>query len=146
MSSVLDPNSVPVDWKRYLYCSILLPWETNLQHKEVFPRFGRNRPSVSVRLQNMVSLRDVELALHGHLGGNNKQSFIIFYCGKDQAYRALFKLLRKCVAHGHYGCANRVKIAFRHYHGEKLRLFGSLKFSELKEIIAFVSYEASGAT
>lgn len=132
-----DPLSVPVEWHRYLYRSILLPWEISLKHEKDFPRYARNRPLSGVTLNKLAVNQSITDVLQSQLTQGKTQSSLTFV-SRGAALHSLFGLLRNCVAHGHYASASTGRISFYHVYDGKLKLFGSLRFRELKGLISFL--------
>lgn len=133
----LDPLSAPAEWHRYLYRSILLPWETSLKHQESFPRYVRGKAIARVQLHKWSAIHDVERAWNSGSVGSDKSSSLTFFSNRA-AYKDLIALLRNCVAHGHYTPVGRFKVHFWHKYDGKLKLFGTLRFSELKDLVALL--------
>ena len=140
----INPMTVPTEWHRYLYRSVLLPWETSLKQNNHFPRFNPKKLIAGVSLQKKESSQEMEEAWRNQdLYELNQNSSLTFHV-RNGALQDLFKLLRNCVAHGHYTKASPTKIHFNHKYNNKLQLFGTLKFSQLKELILLIQPSESG--
>jgi hypothetical protein len=134
----IDPLSVPAEWHRYLYRSILLPWEITLKNKEKFLRFNGNRPIANI---NLVKLNDVKKVKHAweQVSSKNPQVQSLTFYSNKVALKDLMELLRNCVAHGHYTQhPKKGWIIFSHEYQGKIKLFGELKFSNLKELVELI--------
>lgn len=130
-----DPIGVPSDWHRFLYRSILLPWEVNGRAGLAAARFNKQCPIAGVTLVKKDSVREVAEAWHSIRRNGQPLNQLTFYSG-SAALVDLVGHLRNCVAHGDYSCSKRNVIFFWHEHQGKLKLFGSVNFSKLKELIA----------
>ena len=138
----LKPMSVPTAWHKYLYSSILLPWEISIKNSKNFPRYVRNELILGVRINKVSNANEVLKAWEDNCKQAEQKSFITFF-GNEAAFKDLFRLLRNCVAHGHYAQSNNSQIIFLHEHSGKLKLCGHVKFSELKSFVAFIHSESS---
>lgn len=133
----LNPLQVPAEWHHYLYRSILLPWETSLKQRKNFRRFNSKNPIAGVTLCKKGSAEEVAQDWERCCRVSRKSSSLTFH-GNDAALKDLLRLLRNCVAHGHYAQSDRIRIHFKHSCGGKLNLFGTLCFSELKALVVFI--------
>ena len=136
--SFMDPINVPVGWHRFLYRSVLLEWEMVLHQRKSFPRFNARKPLAGINLVKVDGL----LALQQRYEGQKsiqKSSESIFFHSKASALKDLFKLIRNCVAHGHYSSPRKGWINFHHVHDKKLKLFGQAKFSNIKALVDGIS-------
>ena len=133
----LNPLLVPAEWHRYLYCSILLPWETSLKQRKNYRRFNSKNPIAGITLCKRGSAEEVAQDLERYTRGPRKSSSLTFH-GSDAALKDLLRLLRNCVAHGHYAQSDRIRIHFKHLHHGKLNLFGTLCFAELKALVTYI--------
>ena len=133
-----DPIGVPSDWHRFLYRSILLLWEVRGRAGFVAPRFNQRRPIAGVTLIRKDSVREVAEAWKLVSVNGQIHDQLTFY-SRDAALVDLVGHLRNCVAHGDYSRSKRNVIFFWHEHQGKLKLFGSLNFSSLKELIAHIA-------
>lgn len=134
----IDPLSVPAEWHRYLYRSVLLPWEITLKHQEKFPRFNSRKLIAGINLNKMDDVKEVRRAWE--LVGNKRlQGANLTFYTDGAALRNLMELLRNCVAHGHYTQHSKKGwIFFWHEYQGKIKLFGEVKFSNFKELIEFI--------
>lgn len=135
MTDCLGALGVATEWHRFLYRSVLLEWETSVLHRTAFPRFNSRKPLCGVSLVKVETLRDVEAAFAARTARDKTEQYLVFH-SSDQALKGLFGLLRNCVAHAHYSNPRRGWIAFHHQHQGKTKLFGQLRFSSLKALIA----------
>jgi hypothetical protein len=104
----------------------------------VAPRFNQRRPIAGVTLIKKDSVREVAEAWKLVSAIAQIEDQLTFYSG-GAALVDLVGLLRNCVAHGDYSRSKRNVIFFWHEHQGKLKLFGSVNFSSLKELIAHTS-------
>jgi hypothetical protein len=133
----LNPLLVPVEWHNYLYRSILLPWETSLKQRKNFRRFNSKNPIAGVTLCKKGSAEEVMQDWQRCCRESRKSSSLTFH-GRDAALKDLLRLLRNCVAHGHYAQFDRIRIHFKHSQCGKLNLFGTLRLSELKALVTYI--------
>lgn len=131
---LLDPTNVPVDWHRFLYRSVLLEWETVLHQRKQFPRFNGKKPLAGINLVKMNGLPELRQWLSTQVDAPKPVECFAFY-SKDIALKDLFKLVRNCVAHGHYSSPRKGWIYLHHEYQGKLKLAGQAKFSSLKDLI-----------
>lgn len=137
----LEPLSVPAEWHRYLYRSVLLPWETTLKHRKGFPVFNRRKPVAGINLTKMDHVHEVRRAWESS-GSEKHQGFSLTFYSKGTALKDLMELLRNCVAHGHYTQHSRKSEIFLwHEYQGKLKVFGNVKFSNFKKLIEILELE-----
>lgn len=137
---LLNPVAIPTEWHRYLYRSILLPWETLLKHRKGFPLFNRRKPVAGINLIKMDHVHEVRQTWENSGGGKHPGYSLCFYSNSNNAaLKDLLGLLRNCVAHGHYAQGLRKnELFFWHEYQGKLKLFGNVSFSSLKKLIEFI--------
>jgi hypothetical protein len=142
-----SPYTASADFRNYVYNSIVLAWET----KRVSINSASYSKSIlqrecNLHVLNLRKLSDVQL----HDQGKWKpEEFIIFY-NEGRGYECLFKRLRDTFAHGHYGQSKRGWITIRHRYKnprekvENTRVFGNLKVTTLKKLVAFLDTSYGG--
>lgn len=135
MTRSLDPLNVPIDWHRFLYRSILLEWETSVHSRKKFDKYRTGVPCCGVTLVKVNSLKDMDPEI-GRFQQAKKPIERLVFCGAGPAHKALFGLLRNCVAHGHYALLKRGWIEFSHEYQSKVRLSGQVKIVTLKALIS----------
>lgn len=135
----IDPLSVPAEWHRYLYRSVLLPWETTFRYQQKFPRFNSHKLIADINLIKMDDVKNVRQAWE-HVNSKKFQSqSLTFYSNKGPSLKDLMGLLRNCVAHGDFTQHSKKGwIIFSHECQGKVKLFGEVKFSNLKELMEFI--------
>ena len=138
----LDPINLPVEWHRFLYRSVLLEWETELHQRKQFPRFNARKPVTGITFVKFEGLPELRQRYERQDVMENPTESIIFY-SRNAVLRDLFKLIRNCVAHGHYSSPRKGWIYFHHMHEKKLKLFGHAKFSNFKALIAAIAPDDS---
>lgn len=134
--------AVSAEWHRFLYRSVLLEWETSVQHRTAFPRFNGNKPLCGVTLVKLDTVQAVDAAFLEQTSLPKTAERLTFY-SSGVALKNLFALLRNCVAHAHFSSPRRGWIAFHHQHQGKTRLFGQLRFSTFKTLIAVLLVKPS---
>lgn len=139
----LDPLNVPNEWHRYLYRSVLLPWETVLKRRKTFPRFDGRKPLHGISLIKVDALKDFDEINKQKISGQAAKEFFIFYSSEGPALKDVLALLRNCVAHGHYSCPRNGWILFQHVYKGKTKLSGQAKFSNLKNLVDYITGGAS---
>ena len=135
------PYTASADFRNYVYNNIVLAWETR--------RVSINSASYSksvlqkecnLYVLNLRKLSDVQLLDQGKW---LSEEFVIFY-NEGRGYECLFKRLRDTFAHGHYWQSKRGWITIRHRYKnprekvENTRVFGKLKVTTLKKLVAFL--------
>lgn len=136
--SPLDPFSVPTEWHRYLYCNILLPWEMTLKNCNGYPRYSRNKPIAGVRIVKVSNTSEVE-RVWAQVGTQSKVQSSFTLATEGQALKELAGMLRNCAAHGHYTRVGISRIRFEHRYKGKIKMFGELKFSELRALVSVIA-------
>lgn len=136
--SFMDPINVPVEWHRFLYRSVLLEWEMVLHQRKSFPRFNARKPLAGINLVKFDALRELQQRYEDQKS-IQKPSESLFFYSNVSALKDLFKLIRNCVAHGHYSSPRKGWIHFHHVHDKKLKLFGQVKFSNIKALVDVIS-------
>jgi len=129
----LEPCKAPTEWHSYLYRAILLEWETNLV-KHQFQKFNQRDVFSGISLYKKSTTQEMEQAWGLSHELKEASSYLVFHDTRS-AFKSLFKLLRNCVAHGHYTQSGRTKIYFHHNHKNQLKLFGELQFSQLLAMV-----------
>ena len=133
----LDPLSAPAEWHRYLYRSVLLPWETSLGVRESYPRYSRKKLVAGVQINKVSTVQQVESAW-AEVGDQLATQSSFTFVAEGQALKGLAGMLRNCTAHGHYTRVGSARICFQHKYKGKLKLFGLVKFSELKTLMTVI--------
>lgn len=139
---VLEPYSAPADFRAYVYDAIVLPWETK-DVNIISSRFSKKilEQECGLDISMLHDLYDVQQRDEGTW---SKKEFLIFY-KNGQGYECLFKRLRDTFAHGHYEQSKQGWITIRHRYKDShnklpnTRIFGNLRISTLKKIIAFLN-------
>jgi hypothetical protein len=131
---LLDPIKVKVEWHRFLYRSVLLEWETVLHQRKSFPRFNGRKPVAGITLLKFEGLTQLRQHFESQPVTQKPSESLLFY-SKATALKDLFKLIRNCVAHGHYSSPRTGWILFHHLHEKKLKLTGQVKFSNFQALI-----------
>lgn len=139
----LDPLNAPNEWHRYLYRSVLLPWEADLKRSKTFPRFDSRKPLHGISLIKVDALKDFDEINKQHIGGQAAKELFVFYSSEGPALKDVLALLRNCVAHGHYSCPRSGWILFHHVYKGKTKLAGQAKFSNLKNLVEQIAGESS---
>ncbi|ADL56506.1 hypothetical protein [Gallionella capsiferriformans] len=135
----IEPKSVPLQWHNFLYCSVLLPWETELKFRKKFPRFDCRNPLFDISLIRFNHTGEVKQAWEGQRSNRQKYGSLTFHSNNGAALKDLLKLLRNCSAHGHYAKHSKNGwIFFKHEYQGKLTLFGQVRFSNLKKLIEHI--------
>ena len=135
---VLDPTNVPTEWHRFLYRSVLLEWETALHQRTQFPRFNARKPVAGISLIKVEGLAELR-QLHERQPLMQKPTESMLFYSTGTALKDLFKLMRNCVAHGHYSVPRKGWIVFHHMHDKKLKLSGQAKFSSIKALVEAIA-------
>ena len=135
---VLDPINVHPGLHRFLYRSVFLEWETALHQRKHFPRFNARKPVAGVSLIKVEGLAEL-LQLHERQLFMQKSTESMIFYSKGTALKDLFKLMRNCVAHGHYSVPRKGWILFHHMHDKKLKLSGQAKFSSIKALVEAIA-------
>jgi hypothetical protein len=139
---LLDPVNVPVQWQRFLYRSVLLEWETVLHQRKSFPRFNARKPVAGIDLVKFERLPELRQYCESQ-PLTKKLSESMYFYSQATALKDLFKLIRNCVAHGHYSSPRTGWILFHHVHEKKLKLSGQAKFSNIKALISVMAPDDS---
>ncbi len=139
----LDPLNVPNEWHRYLYRSVLLPWETVLKRSKTFPRFDGRKPLHGISLIKVDALKDFDQTNKQHNGDQTAKELFVFYCSEGAALKDVLALLRNCVAHGHYSSPRSGWIVFHHVYKGKTKFSGQAKISSLKKLVDHITGGAS---
>lgn len=139
---LLDPANVPVEWHRFLYRSVLLEWETVLHQREQFPRFNGSKPVAGINLIKKEGLPELRQWLNSQAETPKPTECFAFY-SRETALKGLFKLIRNCVAHGHYSSPRKGWIYLHHVYQGKIKLSGQAKFSSLKDLIVFIGTDCA---
>ena len=135
---LLDPVNVPVEWHRFLYRSVLLEWETTLHQSKHFSRFNGRRPMAGINLIKVDGLPELRQYVNNQAATTKPSECLVFY-SKGTALKDLFRLVRNCVAHGHYSVPRHGWIKLHHNHQGKLTLTGQVKFSNLKGLVTTIA-------
>lgn len=143
MSKALDPTLVPATWREFLYNSVLLPYETN-GLKQRPGAFDKKTLALDLGLHivRKTKLADMDAAEQQYR--NYPDEFLVFF-SKDSGWEPLFQRLRDTTAHGDFGKLKANWIQIRHrFKGprdkvESTRMFGSLKFQTVREIVQFIN-------
>lgn len=143
MTEVLDPTLTPPTWRAFLYDQVLLPWETkSFQCRaDAYSKTAIESTLglLALKKNKLDELQPLESQFKKHKG-----EYLAFYCD-GKGYEVLFKRLRDSVAHADFTQDRRgwVKLSHRFQgRGErvpKLRLLGSMKFTTLKRLVAYIN-------
>jgi hypothetical protein len=129
---------MPVEWHRFLYRSVLLEWETALHQRKHFLRFNGRKPLAGINLVKVDSLPAMLQWVNNQASTPKPSECLVFY-SKGTTLKDLFRLVRNCVAHGHYSAPRYGWIQLHHNHQGKLTLTGQVKFSNLKSLVASIA-------
>lgn len=137
----LGPYHAPADFRAYVYDAVVLAWETKCVNINGSTFNKKTLDShCGLYVLKLGKLSDVQLR---DQDAWVKDEFLIFY-NEGRGYECLFKRLRDTFAHGHYWQSKRGWIAVRHRYKtnrenvEKTRIFGNLKITTLKNLVAYL--------
>lgn len=139
---LLDPVNVPVEWHRFLYRSVLLEWETVLYQRKHFPRFNGKKPMSGINLVKVDGLPELRQRFNDQADTQKPAECLAFHTN-ETALKGLFKLIRNCVAHGHYSSPRKGWICLHHVYQGKLKLSGQVKFTSLKNLVGSIAAESA---
>lgn len=132
---VLNPYSLPDDFRAYVYDAVVLAWETK-RVDIISSKFDKKilHSDCGLDVLMLDTLAEIQLREQNTLPAGE---FLIFL-RTDNGYTGLFKRLRDTFAHGHYGLNEQGWTTIRHRYQEKTRVFGNLQISTLKKLVAFL--------
>lgn len=137
----LSPYSLPDNFRAYVYDVVVLALET--KRVDILPDNYNKKTLASkcgIHVLKLDKLSDVQWRDQGVW---SPEEFLVFY-NEGRGYDCLFKRLRDTFAHGHYWQSKRGWIAVRHRYKtprdkvENTRLFGNMKISTLRNLVAYL--------
>lgn len=136
----LRPYSLPATFRAYVYDAVVLAWETE-RVAIITSNFDKKilHSDCGLDVLRLDTLGEVQLCEQDTLPTGE---FLIFLKAEN-GYAGLFKRLRDTFAHGHYGLNKQGWITIRHRYHEKTRMFGNLRISTLKKLVAFLDTTTS---
>lgn len=146
MNNQIDPFSTPANFRAWVYSTIILRYETG-KVSYVAKKYHKatiKKATSGLTVEKRNNLIAVQL-LENEQSFGNSEEFMVFYYDKGTGYECLFKRLRDTFAHGDYGSPRRsgwVEIRYR-FKGRNdkedlTRIFGRLKISTLKMLVAYI--------
>lgn len=147
MNNRTDPFSTPANFRAWVYSAIVLQHETG-RVSYVAQRYHKatiKKAASGLTVEKRNNLAEVQL-LENEQSFCSSEEFLVFYYEKrtGHGYECLFKRLRDAFAHGDYGLPRSNWIEIRHrFKGRNdkedlTRIFGRLRISTLKKLVAYV--------
>lgn len=145
MNNRINPFATPENFRAWVYSAIVLQYETK-KVSYVAKKYHKAtiKKAVSgLTVEKRNNLVEVQLLEKEQSFGSNEE-FLVFYFDKGTGHECLFKRLRDAFAHGDYGLPRSNWVEIRHrFKGrndkeDMTRIFGRLKTSTLKTLVAYI--------
>lgn len=145
MNNQADPFSTPANFRAWVYSVIVLQHETGRVSyvAQKYHKTTIKKAASGLTVEKRNNLAEVQL-LENEPSFGSSEEFLVFYYDKGTGHECLFKRLRDTFAHGHYGSPRSNWIEIRHrFKGRNdkedlTRIFGRLKISTLKTLVAYI--------